>query len=345
MVSAILAVGCWFWFRRVWEREPRRLLAAVLALLAGFFGLSAAVEVVTYLIPGAGLAVLLVAVLLPLSVFVLAGMLVRNGLRMRRREGRSLGNSLSLLVGAALFVLPPAAPLLMITLNPVAWGLALLILWGSAQLGVQFLVFYTFSALYERRPPRPDPDAVVVLGSGLIRGKVPPLLRSRLDRGRQAAEQIAARSVPVLITSGGQGPDEPRSEGDAMREYLLGDAGYTSGEVLAETVSRSTEQNLRFSRRLADEHLAGEQEGARGRQLLVVTNGYHVPRAALLSRAVGVDADVVGAPTARYFVPSAYIREFIAVLRMHVVLNAVLAGTGLALAVLGALVIGSLGSA
>lgn len=30
-----------------------------------------------------------------------------------------------------------------------------------------------------------------------------------------------------------------------------------------------------------------------------------------------MDADVVGAPTARYFVPSAFIREFIAVVKMH----------------------------
>ena len=331
MLSAILAVGCWWWYRHMWEREPRRLRTAVLALLAGWFALSITVEAVTYFLPGAGLLVLVVLALLPLSVFVLAGMLVRNGLRMVRREGRSLGNSLSLLTGVALFVLPPVSVLLVLTLEPVAWAAAVLILWGSAQLGVQFAVFRTFTALYERRPPRPDPDAVVVLGSGLIRGKVPPLLRSRLDRGREMAETIAADDLPVLITSGGQGPDEPRSEGEAMREYLVEESGYGSGEVVAETRSRSTEQNLRFSRALAD-----ERPESRGRQLLVVTNGYHVPRAALISRGLGVGADVVGAATARYFAPSAYIREFIGVLRMHVVLNAVLAVMGLGVAVLAA---------
>lgn len=329
MLSAILAVGCWWWYRRMWAREPRRLRTAVLALLAGWFALSITVETVTYVVPGAGLLVLLVVALLPLSVFVLAGMLVRNGLRMVRREGRSLGNSLSLLAGIALFVLPPAAVLLILSFEPVAWVAAVLILWGSAQVGVQFVVFYTFTALYARRPPRPDPEAVVVLGSGLIRGKVPPLLRSRLDRGRQMAETVAAPARPLLIASGGQGPDEPRPEGEAMREYLVEESGYGDGEVVAETRSRSTEQNLRFSRALAD-----ERPGAQGRQLLVVTNGYHVPRAALISRGIGVDADVVGAPTARYFVPSAYIREFVAVLRMHTVLNAVLAVMGLGLAVL-----------
>jgi uncharacterized SAM-binding protein YcdF (DUF218 family) len=335
MLSAILAVGCWWWFRRLWEREPRRLRAAALALLAGWFALSITVEAVTYVLPGAGLLVLVVLALLPLSVFVLAAMLVRNGLRMVRREGRSLGNSLSLLAGIALFVLPVVGVLLVLTLEPVAWAAAVLILWGSAQLGVQFAVFHTFTALYERRPPRPDPDAVVVLGSGLIRGKVPPLLRSRLDRGREMAETIVAGGTPVLVTSGGQGPDEPRSEGAAMREYLVEESGDGGGEVVAETRSRSTEQNLRFSRALVD-----ERPEAKGRQLLVVTNGYHVPRAALISRRIGVDADLVGAATARYFVPSAYLREFIAVLRMHTVLNVVLAVMGLGFAVLvGALLI------
>jgi len=82
MLSAILAVGCWWWYRRMWAREPRRLRTAVLALLAGWFALSITVETVTYVVPGAGLLVLLVVALLPLSVFVLAAMLVRNGLRM-----------------------------------------------------------------------------------------------------------------------------------------------------------------------------------------------------------------------------------------------------------------------
>lgn len=331
MVSAILAVGCWWWYRHMWAKEPRRLRPAVLALLAGWFALTITIEVVTYILPPAGFLVLVILALLPLSVFVLAAMLVRNGLKMVRREGRSMGNSLSLLSGIALFVLPPASVLLVLLMEPVAWAAAVLILWGSAQFGVQFAVFRTFTALYERRPPRPDPDAVVVLGSGLIRGKVPPLLRSRLDRGREMAETIAASDVPVLITSGGQGPDEPRSEGEAMREYLVEESGYRGGEVVAETRSRTTEQNLRFSRALAD-----ERPESQGRQLLVVTNGYHVPRAALISRGIGVDADVVGAATARYFVPSAYIREFVGVLRMHVVLNAVLAAMGLACAVLAA---------
>ena len=35
-----------------------------------------------------------------------------------------------------------------------------------------------------------------------------------------------------------------------------------------------------------------------------------VLRAALLSRKLGINAEVVGSPTARYFLPSAFLREF-----------------------------------
>jgi uncharacterized SAM-binding protein YcdF (DUF218 family) len=141
-----------------------------------------------------------------------------------------------------------------------------------------------------------------------------------------------------------------------MAEYLVGH-GVDPADVVAETRSRTTEQNLVFSRHVATEAMTvrvGERSGGplpggvgpdgdadggsrrdhggrpRGvgqaaatrdsgaqRPLLVVTNGYHAPRAALLSRKVGVAADVIGAKTARYFVPSAFLREFVAVLAMN----------------------------
>lgn len=326
MISALLALFCWLGARHVVRTDPRRLRLGLLTVGVGYFALTAMLEILTYAVPAIAYVLVVVLLLLPLSVLVLAANLVRNGLQMRRREGRSLGNSLSLLTGLALAGAPVIAVLLVLTLHPVGLGLALLIALGSFQLGAQFVVFYAFFTVYARRTPRPDPEAVVVLGSGLVHGRVPPLLRSRLDRGREVLAALAPSGRPrVLITSGGQGADEPVAEGAAMRAYLL-ENGMSEDEVVAETRSATTLQNLRYSRDLADARLT---EGERPRQLLVVTNGYHVPRAALLSRAAGVDADVVGAPTAKYFVPSAFIREFVAVLRMHTVMNVVLAALAL----------------
>ena len=46
-------------------------------------------------------------------------------------------------------------------------------------------------------------------------------------------------------------------------------------------------------------------------------------RAAMLARRIGVPMDVIGAPTAGYFWPSAVLREFVAVVRDSLVMQVV----------------------
>ena len=316
MISALLAFGCWWWFRRMWRAEPRRLRTAAVLLLGAWFAWTAVLEFAAYSSPELQLLLGLVLLSLPFSVLVLAGYLIVNGVQMVRREGRTLGNLLSLLAGVGLLALPVVAFALAATLHPLGIGAAALAFFLSAQVGLSFLTFLTFTVAYSRRAPRPGPDAVVVLGAGLIRGTVSPLLASRLDRGRRA--WAAHGGALPMIPSGGQGPDEPRAEAAAMAEYLV-EHGVPAEQVLAEDRSRTTEENLRLSRAVADRALqqVGRPEGGRPGHLLVATNNYHVPRTALLSRRLGVDADVVGGDTAGYYVPSAYLREFVAVLVMH----------------------------
>ena len=119
-----------------------------------------------------------------------------------------------------------------------------------------------------------------------------------------------------MIPSGGQGHDESRAEGTAMAEYLLG-AGVDPADILVEDKAVNTEENLRLSSEL---FAASGRSGA----LVAVTNNYHVLRAALLARSLKLDAEVVGAPTARYYLPSAFLREFVAVLVEHKWLHLVL---------------------
>ncbi|MDO5498919.1 MAG: ElyC/SanA/YdcF family protein [Propionibacteriaceae bacterium] len=51
--------------------------------------------------------------------------------------------------------------------------------------------------------------------------------------------------------------------------------------------------------------------------MLIVTSDYHALRAATYARELGLPAHAVGARTARYFWPSAILREFVAVLNRH----------------------------
>ena len=150
------------------------------------------------------------------------------------------------------------------------------------------------------------PAAVVILGAQLIGGKVPPLLRARLDRALQVYRD-ADDPQPLLIPSGGQGVDESRPEGEGMAEYLLA-AGVASGDVRPENRAVNTEQHLLYSAQI-------QREAGRPGPMLVATNNYHVLRSALLARKLRLDAEVVGARTAWYFVPSAFLREFVAILK------------------------------
>jgi len=310
------------------RRDARRLRNGVFLvgalgalLLAGVLELAAASALLQLVVVlGFGLAGVL--------ILVLAVFLVANGVTMLRLEGRSLGNLLSLLAGLALVALPTAAVLLVFlparTALPsgvvtVLVSLGVLVFLACLYAAATFAAFGLYSLVYSRYRHTDRPDALVVLGSGLIRGEVPPLLRSRLDRALAIYRSVPVGTRrPILVPSGGQGSDEPRPEGEAMAEYLLAQ-GVDPSDVHPETASTSTRENLVLSREV--QHAAG-----RGGSTLVVTNDYHVLRAALLARAVGSDAQVIGSPTAAYYVPSAFLREYVAIMVEHKRLNAAAIG-------------------
>jgi uncharacterized SAM-binding protein YcdF (DUF218 family) len=259
-----------------------------------------------------------------LLVGVLAAFLIANGITMVRLEGVSLGNLLSLAAGVAIIVIPVLALLLVSGAVPRGFPswlsisfivIGILLLFACAYATATFTAFGIYSLIYSRYRHTRTPAALVVLGSGLVRGEIPPLLRSRLDKALAIYRSTPAGVLPpILVPSGGRGPDEPRAEGDAMAEYLI-EHGANPADVHPETKSTNTRENLLFSREV--QHAAGREGGT-----LVVTNNYHVLRAALLARYIGSDAQVIGAPTAAYYIPSAFLREYIAIMVEHKRLNA-----------------------
>ena len=266
-----------------------------------------------------GYTFLALAVLMLGTVVALAGFLVVTGITLLRREGFALSRLLGFGLGVGMLGYIGLWVAVVATASS-QWAAGLLLLGlPLGYLGFGFVAFLLYGALYPAvmgRRGRPV-AAVVVLGSGLIRGKVPPLLASRIRRGRALYDKFADRP-PLLVTSGGQGPDEPVPEGRAMAEFLTDD-GFPQERVVAEERSRNTEQNLAYSAELL---------AARGivGPIAAVTNNFHAFRAALLMRRLGIAGYSVGSPTARYYWPTAVIREFIAVLRDHLVLNAILLG-------------------
>lgn len=297
-------------------RDRRRFGNGVYLGLAVLFALAAVVGKLGTADSVAGLVAAVAIVVLPaLGVIILACFLIANGVQMVRKEGRSPANLLSLVAG--LGILSVVALLIV----AVALRSRVLLVIGATATGLVgyvaflFLCFVGYAFLYGRLRVRRRADYVVVLGSGLIDGvKVPPLLVSRLERARSVYDRLVARGErPVLLASGGQGPDEEVPESHAMADYLI-QRGFPADRVVREDRSRNTEENLRFSKTIME-------RADPGYRCIVVTNNYHAFRAALMARRAGVNGQVVGSPTAAYFWPSATIREFAAIFLDHKVVN------------------------
>jgi uncharacterized SAM-binding protein YcdF (DUF218 family) len=315
--------------------EPRSFGNAVLLGLALALGALGVVQNLAGA-PGRPAHVLLVLVLLAVAVgpLLLGCILLANGVTMIRRESLRLGNLLSLIAGAAIFVvigLDVAAD----RVGDVKLSLfstAANLLFGYVSFLLVSYVCYAF--VYGLLARTGGADFVVVLGAGLRPdGGVPRLLASRLDRGCAVWAALDARATdfrPVLIVSGGKGSDEQRSEASAMADYLVA-RGFPADRLLLEDQSRTTEENLVFSKAIMDDL----RPGAR---VTVVTSDFHAFRAALLARRLGIRGQVTGARVAGYYRPSALLREFAAVFLRYWIINlgicAVLVAGPLGIAVL-----------
>jgi uncharacterized SAM-binding protein YcdF (DUF218 family) len=315
----LLAVAVFILFLACVRYEPRSFGNAVLLGLALALGALFLAERLAHTPgPAAHLLLLLLAAAVALGPFVVGCFLVVNGITMAVRESPRPANLLSLVAGLGVFGVI-ALDMLADRVGEVPLSLFSTVcdlVFGY----VSFLfVSYVLYALCYGRIARPGAaDFVIVLGQGLRRdGTVPPMLASRLDQGRAVWERLAARpdrgERPVLIVSGGKGGDERIPEATAMAGYLLR-RGFPADAIVLEARSRNTEENLRFSKAIMDER----QPGGR---CVIVTSDFHAFRAALIARRLGIDGQVTGAPVARYFQPSALLREFAAVFLRYRLVN------------------------
>ncbi|MBO0852271.1 MAG: YdcF family protein [Nocardia sp.] len=242
--------------------------------------------------------------------------LLANGFVVVRREGIGVATVVAPAVGLGLLVLSMAIRDVARPADDAPAALSacagvIVILGGFLML--QLLTFLGYTLACARRPRRADNAAIVVLGCGLDGARVTPLLAARLDRAIGAYRRdIAAGADPLIVTSGGQGPDEAVPEADAMADYLVA-AGIPAECIVRERASRTTEENLRYSEIALREHGLNPADAP----ITVVTSDFHVPRAALLCRRVRLGTRVIGGRTASYFLLTAYLREFVAFLNLH----------------------------
>ncbi|UUV99215.1 hypothetical protein G314FT_13750 [Vagococcus luciliae] len=261
-----------------------------------------------------------ILVMLFLSVLGLSASIVGlfwNEKVLLKREGRSFSNLVPLIVALGLL----GVQVLMLLVTFYSRNIFLTTLLGFFTATLSYLIFLfimygTTAILYNHFPITKKVDYIIILGAGLIDGeRVTPLLASRIDRGiaLYVRQKRKYGHEPTIILSGGKGSDEKISEAQAMKDYL------DSLPVIIKTVyleeqSTNTQENIKFS-----EKLAGVRDGIsdfKDKQVVIATNNYHLLRAGKIAARLGVQARGVGSKTKLYYLPTAFIREYVGYLVM-----------------------------
>lgn len=138
--------------------------------------------------------------------------------------------------------------------------------------------------------PREHVDYVVVLGAK-VRESGPSV--SLWDRIYGARDYLLDHPDAIAIVSGGQGADEPMTEGQAMYDELVA-LGIDPNRVWIENKATSTWENLNFALDLIE-----GKTGLRPEKLGVVSSEYHLFRASLFAKECGVDFVGIPARTSR----------------------------------------------
>lgn len=156
-----------------------------------------------------------------------------------------------------------------------------------------------------------DPRVMIILGCQLHDWGPSVMLQDRLDK---ALDYLKDHPEVVVVVSGGQGENEPTSEAQGMADYLA-DHGFARENIILETQSHNTHQNLTYSARHLEEAGVDIREG-----VVIVSNGFHLTRAKMLAGRAGYEnVSVLAAPSSH--TPTRlkmYIREPLALVKSFV---------------------------
>ena len=152
--------------------------------------------------------------------------------------------------------------------------------------------------------PAPGADALIVLGCGVRGERVSLTLARRLDAALAYAND---NPDTLVILSGGQGKGEDIPEAEAMRRYLIA-RGVSESRIRTEEESDSTYTNFFNSKRIIDAELGSDA------QVVFVTTRFHVLRAEMVARTLGLQAQGIGTRGVSYITPNDYMRESLVII-------------------------------
>lgn len=131
-------------------------------------------------------------------------------------------------------------------------------------------------------------DAAVVLGAAVWSREPSPVFKERINHAVKLYRQGRVRKI---IFTGGQGSRNEPAESIAARDYAAR-RGVPQADMLVETESHTTYQNLLYAKRVAVANGLG--------RVLVVSDPLHMKRAMSMARDLGLEAQPSPTPTSRY---------------------------------------------
>ncbi|WP_143320873.1 YdcF family protein [Clostridium sp. HBUAS56010] len=149
-------------------------------------------------------------------------------------------------------------------------------------------------------------DYVIVLGARVKEDGISKSLKKRLDK---AIDYLEDNPGTILVLSGAKGEDEPVSEAEAMRDYLVFN-GVPEEQLILEMRSYSTVENIAYSRvAILEDQEARKSENQRDPVIMepgtyelvpdkpvkigVLTSDFHVFRAQQIAKKWGFE-DIYG---------------------------------------------------
>lgn len=175
---------------------------------------------------------------------------------------------------------------------------------------VFFAVVESLIAGYSFVKNNKEADYLIILGAGLRGETMTMTLRNRMEDSCYYLKEYD--NCKYIVLSGGQGPGESIPEAEAMERYLLS-MGIEKDRIIKECESKSTYENLQFSKVLIEEHSGKNIDNI---SVKLSTSGFHSLRTYILAKKCGYsDVTSYGCSIHPIFIPTYYTREFLALMK------------------------------
>lgn len=162
----------------------------------------------------------------------------------------------------------------------------------SAAIGLSALLFFGFIAgqiyFYADASTVETADAAIVLGAAVWGEKLSPVFKERVNH---AVVLYREKRVKKIIFTGGQGNADEETEAETAAKYAV-ENGVAPADILLENKSRSTYENLLFSKSIADENDI--------KTVLLVSDPLHLKRSIEIARSLNYEAYPSPTPTTKY---------------------------------------------